>query len=44
MDALMQGNRVSLGNLGTLSLEVGTATRKSADEELRKEWHRQGII
>lgn len=35
VDALMQGNRVSLGNLGTLSLEVGTATRKSADEELR---------
>ena len=34
-DALMQGHRVSLGNLGTLSLEVGTATRKSADEELR---------
>ena len=35
MDALMQGRRVSLGNLGTLALEVGTATRKSADEELR---------
>ena len=35
VDALMQGNRVSLGNLGTLSLEVGTATRKSADEKLR---------
>ena len=35
VDALMQGHRVSLGNLGTLSLEVGTATRKSADEELR---------
>ena len=34
-DALMQGRRVSLGNLGTLSLEVGTATRKGADEELR---------
>lgn len=34
-DALMQGRRVALGNLGTLSLEVGTATRKSADEELR---------
>ncbi|MBR3859916.1 MAG: HU family DNA-binding protein [Bacteroidaceae bacterium] len=34
VDALMQGRRVSLGNLGTLSLEVGTATRKSADEEL----------
>ena len=34
-DALMQGRRVSLGNLGTLSLEVGTATRKSVDEELR---------
>lgn len=34
-DALMQGHRVSLGNLGTLSLEVGTATRKGADEELR---------
>ena len=35
VDALMQGRRVSLGNLGTLSLEVGTAMRKSADEELR---------
>lgn len=35
VDALMQGRRVSLGNLGTLSLEVGTATRKGADEELR---------
>ena len=34
VDALMQGRRVSLGNLGTLSLEVGTATRKGADEEL----------
>ena len=34
-NALMQGRRVSLGGLGTLSLEVGTATRKAADEELR---------
>ena len=34
VDALMQGRRVSLGNLGTLSLEVGTAIRKGADEEL----------
>lgn len=33
LNALGNGDRIALGNLGTLSLEVGTAQRKSYGEE-----------